>query len=209
METTATTLKWAILYLINHVDVQNKMREEIKENVGLDRLPKMSDKINLPYCEAVIIESLRLGNITPFALPHGVSENIDFQGYCIPKNSILVPNLDSVMHDENLFPDSKVFNPERFIGSDGRCSGHEKVLAFSLGKLIEYVLNISGLGLWCLTPQSTIFQVYRGDQFYWWRKPEYPKKTTDLPQVTDKLYHIMLYPVQLAVSTIGNLQRLW
>ncbi|XP_033742979.1 cytochrome P450 2B5-like [Pecten maximus] len=136
-DTTATTIRWAILYLIHNKPIQDKLRQEIVTVVGTSRLPSLADKPDMPYYEAFMTEVLRMGDIAPLSVPHGANKDIRFRGMVIPKGSTLLPNLDSVMTDPELFENPDKFQPERFLGKDGKLNGKERdVLAFSIGRRV-------------------------------------------------------------------------
>ena len=83
METTASILCWALLYLIHSPEVQDMLHQELDEVIGTNRLPVLDDKKSLPLLEATITENLRITG-GPFAV-HKSTVDTNLQGYHIPK----------------------------------------------------------------------------------------------------------------------------
>lgn len=78
-----------------------------------------------------------MANILPLNLPHTTKEDFWYQGHRFAKDSVMFFMIDSVLIDPEIFPEPSKFNPERFIDTNGKCSGEqkEKMIPFSTGKL--------------------------------------------------------------------------
>ncbi|CAC5413815.1 Cytochrome P450 2C20,Cytochrome P450 2D15,Cytochrome P450 2E1,Cytochrome P450 2J3,Cytochrome P450 2M1,Cytochrome P450 2G1,Cytochrome P450 2A13,Vitamin D(3) 25-hydroxylase,Cytochrome P450 2F3,Cytochrome P450 2K3,Cytochrome P450 2C55,Cytochrome P450 2F2,Cytochrome P450 2C2,Cytochrome P450 2A11,Vitamin D 25-hydroxylase,Cytochrome P450 2J1,Cytochrome P450 2L1,Cytochrome P450 2C8,Cytochrome P450 2A10,Cytochrome P450 2K1,Cytochrome P450 2C31,Cytochrome P450 2K4,Cytochrome P450 2B12,Cytochrome P450 2J2,Cytochrome len=135
-ETTSTAVQWFIVLLVNHPEVQNLMRREINDVIGTSRYPCMEERQKLPYTDAVLHEVLRFGCIGPLALPHGLTQDLNYKGYVIPKDSMLIPNLHSVLYDPEVFEDPETFRPTRFLDAERKLVNVDKVLTFSLGRRV-------------------------------------------------------------------------
>ncbi|KAK6170951.1 hypothetical protein SNE40_019229 [Patella caerulea] len=88
----------------------------------------------MPYNEAVLLEVLGKANITVNGVPHTVTEDTIFHGYVIPKDTIVIPNLDSVLSDGEIWGDPGVFRPDRFIVSSGKVTKPKEFIPFSIGE---------------------------------------------------------------------------
>ncbi|XP_029939433.1 cytochrome P450 2J6-like [Salarias fasciatus] len=133
-ETTATTLNWGLLYMIYYPDIQEKVQAEIDAVVGSSRQPAMSDRENLPYTDAVVHEVQRMGNIIPLNVIHMATKDTTLDKYTIPKGTMIIPTLNSVLHDESFWETPHSFNPQHFLDEDGKFRKREAFLPFSTGK---------------------------------------------------------------------------
>nr|XP_020143395.1 cytochrome P450 2D17-like isoform X6 [Microcebus murinus] len=134
METSSTTLAWALLLMILHPDVQRRVQQEIDEVIGQVRRPEMGDQAHMPYTTAVIHEVQRFADIIPMGVPHMTSRDIEVKGFLIPKGTTLFTNLSSVLKDEAVWEKPFRFHPEHFLDSQGRFVKPEAFMPFSAGR---------------------------------------------------------------------------
>ncbi|XP_051955727.1 cytochrome P450 2B4-like isoform X2 [Xyrauchen texanus] len=132
-DTTSTTIRWGLIFLMENKDIQERCHEEIIRVLGFDRLPSMDDRDKLPYTNATVHEIQRCANIVPLGVIHQTTQPTKLQGYDIPKGTMVTTNLTAIMTDKEHWKHPDTFNPDNFLDENGHFCKPESFIAFSLG----------------------------------------------------------------------------
>lgn len=127
--------------MIRNPDILKEAQKEIDSVVGRERLLSEADLPNLPLLHAIIKESLRLHPSVPLSVPHLSKEACVINGYRIPKDTMLLPNLWAIARDPEQWPDPLEYRPARFLpGGEAEhvdVKGNDfQILPFSAGRRI-------------------------------------------------------------------------
>ncbi|KAL3374096.1 hypothetical protein AABB24_005859 [Solanum stoloniferum] len=127
-DTTSTALQWIMANLVKNPSIQEKLYREIASVVGEkqskfstdEEAVKEEDLQKIPYLKAVILEGLRRNPPGHFVLPHTATEEVELNGYVIPKDTTINFMVGEMGLDPNVWEDPMEFRPERFLmeGSD-------------------------------------------------------------------------------------------
>ncbi|XP_047335476.1 cytochrome P450 76T24-like [Impatiens glandulifera] len=136
-DTTSITVEWAMTELLLNPDIMIKLRQEITEVIGPKGEIEEADIINLPYLQAVIKEAMRLRLAVPLLIPHNSKEEVEVNGYVIPKNTQTIINAWAMARDPCYWEAPDKFLPERFLNSNMDFKGqHFGFIPFGSGRRI-------------------------------------------------------------------------
>ncbi|XP_028818812.1 cytochrome P450 2A13-like isoform X3 [Denticeps clupeoides] len=111
-----------------------KMQKEIDDVIGQTRSPTMEDRKSLPFTNAVIHEAQRFLDLVPMGLPHYATKDISFKGFIIPKDTVILPLLHSVLKGEDHWDNPWTFNPDHFLDNNGNFKPNPAFIPFASGK---------------------------------------------------------------------------
>uniref|UniRef100_A0A8C5R2L9 unspecific monooxygenase n=1 Tax=Leptobrachium leishanense TaxID=445787 RepID=A0A8C5R2L9_9ANUR len=135
-ETVSTTLRYGLMILLKHPDVEERIHQEIDQVIGRNRAPCIEDRSRMPYTDAAIHEIQRFIDLAPLGVPHKVTQDIEFKDYVIPKDTTIYTLLSSVLQDPTLCKYPHEFNPGHFLDSEGKFCKNDAYMPFSSGKRI-------------------------------------------------------------------------
>ncbi|THV01861.1 cytochrome P450 [Dendrothele bispora CBS 962.96] len=119
-ETSTSTLQWFLYSMLLFPETQTRAQEELDRVVGRSRPPSFPDIKHLPYIQALVKEVLRWKPPAPLGIPHAVTEDDYYDGYFIPKGSVIFANVLSLNRDPEIYgPDAAQFRPDRHLNEKG------------------------------------------------------------------------------------------
>ncbi|KAL4947325.1 cytochrome P450 [Aspergillus filifer] len=101
--------------VVKNSEATNEVRAEIDAVVGSERLPTMNDQGKLPLLRAFINELMRWRGTPPLSMPYQGQEDVEYNGYLIPSNAIVIANQWSLNMDPEIYPEPEKFIPQRWI----------------------------------------------------------------------------------------------
>ncbi|KAL4249132.1 cytochrome P450 family protein [Abortiporus biennis] len=115
-ETSTSASHAFLIAMAQYPDVQKRAQAEIDAHLNLDKLPSQLDDVqDLPYLRALLMEVLRVRATVPLGVPHRLTQDDSYEGYVLPKGTIIIPNAWSMLNDPEDYPEPEVFNPDRFL----------------------------------------------------------------------------------------------
>ncbi|CAD5228716.1 unnamed protein product [Bursaphelenchus okinawaensis] len=158
-ESTSATVPWLVAFLVMNPDVQQKLQDELDMVIASDRMITTSDRACLPYTNAVIMEAQRCGNVIAQNILHATSNEVNVEGYNLPKQTVTVPQISVIMQDPIAFPEPKKFNPDRFIDENGHLRSIKEFLPFSIGRRVCYGEGMAMMEIFNFT--ANLFNRYK------------------------------------------------
>ncbi|KAI1823764.1 cytochrome P450 [Xylaria intraflava] len=126
-ETTSAALTWTCYLLAIHPEMQDKLREEIRDALPDEEIDESTDLAHifeqLPYLNAIIYETLRLYPTAPLTMRQAIRDT-NLAGQSIPKGVTVVLSMWQMNRSTELWgPEAGEFRPERWI-SGGKPNSH-------------------------------------------------------------------------------------